>query len=422
MNENEERWHAGEVIMASTGWIGRAHALAIRSDGWMEVLWVGEFEHPLGPERVDPEDLDVCLANFKDEQAFYGSDWSGIALYVGHPESEGTLDRAPAQAWFKEAAIIDSRLCFRPTWTPAGKELVGNGHFKFISGYLFGRKDPQGVFHPEYVASIGLTNNPVMREGQHPLANAKTTRGSEMSVKAGDGSAAPSGLELLGRPNSEWSADLMAKLEALIGGAATKDEALQKLYDDWSDLYQKIRDCEAMETLIVHLGNALGASPGEDGTFTAEILEQAVAAANAAVDRATRLERELAEERAAFVAFALDQAVSRGALADTPEQRENAKTLLAADRKSTLDLWFNGRPAARANASSETDPLRGVHMAHAAGIPKGAHVLSGEEHRAVVAAANARQQQMHCSYEAAHDWAWNEFMHGKIKTGVTDNG
>lgn len=170
------RANAADVNPERPGRLGRANAVALDSEGWLDLLWPGEWQHPDGPQVAEAKDIELTLANLQDAAKRAGADWAGIPVYIGHPEMDGTLVQAPARAWIKQFRINGQtgRLQGMPEWCDGAKaELIDSRSYKYLSCYEWGDVDAAtSLFHPAYISSVGLTNSPVKRAGQKPLANA----------------------------------------------------------------------------------------------------------------------------------------------------------------------------------------------------------------------------------------------------------
>lgn len=245
------------------GHVGRANAIALDGEGWMDVLWPGRWDHPEGPEVVDAKDIELTLANLTKRAQADGDNWRGVPVYVGHPEKESNGVAAPAVGWVKRFRVDGKtgRLQGLPEWCgDARKELIESKKYKDISAYEWGDLDPQtGIFHTANITSIGLTNFPVKRDGQKPLANADAA-GTAAAGAPAAGSGAVDGLALIGRPQGV-SDDLAAKVAALIKGATDRDSALRVLMNELQALWTRREEVEAVQTQLNGLAPALGVNP-----------------------------------------------------------------------------------------------------------------------------------------------------------------
>jgi hypothetical protein len=420
--------------------LGRPNAVALDGAGWLDVLWAGKWQHPDGPEAVDAEDIRLCAENFLLVATSYGDDWTGIPFFVGHPEESPDGAAAPAVAWAKQARIDPQtgKLQLRPEWTADGSELRDSRAYKFISNYEHGTLDDDGIFHPHFISSVALTNFPVKREGQAPFANAaargggrtdetdkteKTDvkRAAEGTAQAATGQGATGAVAAeQGRGQaSDWWRGLEGRLGELVGEAEDSEAALAILGQKWNDLYEQMTNIEALSRLVVNLGNALGVRAGEGGVIDHGALEAAAKTANAAVDRAARLERELADERCACNSAIMEHTILHGVVADSAEARQNAIAALAGNRSAVSKLWFD-TPAARRGATRKlpADPLAGARLSSAVPVPRAPELRRDEAGPQgvgdIVVRARAYQTAHgNCSWGAAIETVTTESEKGK---------
>jgi len=361
---------------------GRAHALAIDTEGWVDLLWVGQWRHSDGPEAVNEADVRNVLGNLMAEANAAGPEWSGIPLYIGHPEVDDTLASAEARAWIKQFRInAAGRLQGLFEWCGNSRsDLIDSRAYKFLSCYEWGDFDDQGVFHPATISSVGLTNNPVKRDGQRPLANANATVGATGESPAHDqpgDTAMPDSpaaeLDFIARANAV-GADVAARITALIGDPANKEEAIDRIYQELRRVWNLEQELTAVETLVSKMANAANATlPEGDLQARCNALAEAVQA--------------VCTERDQLV---IDGAVGQGACEDTPTARANALRLLHADREAAKAHFANAKASVRVGH----DPLAGLspRRANAVEEPAGIRRDTQEVAGKITARANALMQ------------------------------
>ena len=445
-----------------------ANSLAIDGAGWMDVAWVGEFPHPNGYiQKVEAEDLALMLANFNTVRTEEGPSFAGIPFFLGHPELDGSMAGAPAYGWFKDARLANGVLQYRLDANPDGQALLDGKKYKFTSNFWYGTFDAEKNFHPIWISSIGLTNNPVIKG--KPLANADTGVPVQVSLKD----------LLAGGDDPEWWQEFIGNLQALIEGATDAESAktlltakLRALYEAQNQLQQlrnlisQVFPSEAdgscccrctmnMEEMpkfevaltavagnaaaIMSLAKALEVKPGEGGQIAHDTL---IAAANAAVTAAAA-GNALATE---FSRFVVEQAIARGSVdGSRPETVAAANAIVNVDRNAAMQLWF--RSAAPSIASSTAgdrrrqpgavargvansaitagdrrlqpppDPLKGIRLVEGA-VGNAAGSDPDSRQKLVLAAANARMEKTKCSWGEANAWAWNELSQGRLPAGT----
>jgi hypothetical protein len=282
----------------------------------MDLLWEGQWDHPEGPEAVDATDIQRTHGNLVSTARAEGADWPGIPVYVGHPEENGTLVEAPAQAWIKQFRIhpATGRLQGVPEWVgPARTELIESRLYKFISAYEWGDVAPEsGVFHPAYIGSVGLTNNPVKRAGQHPLANAQEEPTMPDDPETTDQPPAPET-----EPAESVGQRLGQRVSDLLSGAPDRETALAAIQVEIHHLHERLGQLHSLLDLVDRMADTLGVAVPPETPLPERCAAVAEAVGNlrADVDEQT-----------------VDQAVRDGAVPDTEEDRANALSLLRTDR------------------------------------------------------------------------------------------
>jgi hypothetical protein len=149
----------------------------------------GLFSHPRGLQQVDEQSAARLAKNFNSFIARLGRRFAGVPLYIGHPDAPGyenTCTDHKAYGWIMEIEVREDGLYGRPKWSAAGRDLIANGHFKFLSPFWHaaqaGMRDGRPVFVPTSLISVGLTNEPNLPV--LPLSNC-----SETTVNPGEPSA-----------------------------------------------------------------------------------------------------------------------------------------------------------------------------------------------------------------------------------------
>jgi hypothetical protein len=143
---------------------------------YIQLSPIGVFPHGRGIQNVDRPALETLVKNFKSFFARLGRRFTGVPFYVGHPDVRGYeniyTDRK-AYGWIMDVEAREDGLYGRPKWSRAGRELIANGHFKFLSPYWLaeavGTREGKSVFRPTELISVGLTNEPNLPV--LPLAN-----------------------------------------------------------------------------------------------------------------------------------------------------------------------------------------------------------------------------------------------------------
>lgn len=285
-------------------------------------------------------------------------------VYIGHPDVPGNETRWPdrkAYGWITGAEIVNAAnargVLFACKWSPAGQELIANGHFLFYSPYWgmipAGHADNgRPVYRPAKLVSMGLVNDPNIPVPA--MANENTTQ------QEGD--------------DMDKYKELLAKLAKALGMAAdaTEEAILAKVGAVQAELTSATAAKATAETAV--------ASANEAKTLA----EQAKATAETARAAA---ETKAENERAARINDRLTLAV-------------NAKQITEADKPNWLTA-FNESFDAAATRLAALKPLGGDSVTQGLG---GRKTLTISAHDAMLSAVNEVMAAKHISFQAA----WNE--------------
>jgi len=351
---------------------------AVDGDGWVEAARVGEFPHKTVGNQVVTETTIRVLADWINAAAA-NADWPGCPIYVGHPWD------APALGWVRAARVAGNVLEVLPEWSEEGADaVVANKQYKFVSIGWLGAHDAAGNYVPETVDHFGLTNRPNIK-GLAPICNAEG-----------------------------WLDEFLAGIRELLGDAENQEDAADILWRKWDVLTTARDNVEHLQNLVWNIGRTVGVQPGEDGSIEEEALTAAVSAANASVDAASRLERELADEVAAHNARIVDDAIALGRVDGA--KRAQALAIAAANRVEALDCWF-GTPAA-GNRRVPPSPIGNAQLPDAA-PPVGAAVPANLDHAAVADAIQSHMAENSCDMPAAHAAVWQRIEKGEFAPVTT---
>ncbi|HEX7859002.1 MAG TPA: phage protease [Verrucomicrobiae bacterium] len=139
---------------------------------------IGIFPHVRGYQNVDRTALETMVKNFKSFFGRLGRRFAGIPFYIGHPDVPGyenVFTDRKAYGWIMELEVRDDGLYGRTQWSAAGRDLIANRHYKFLSPFWeairIGTKEGRSVLSPTVLKSVGLTNEPNLPV--LPLANSE---------------------------------------------------------------------------------------------------------------------------------------------------------------------------------------------------------------------------------------------------------
>jgi hypothetical protein len=155
-------------------------------DGYIQLSPLGVFPHHRGLQNVDKTALEEIVKNFKSFFARLGRRFAGLPFYVGHPDVEGydSASDRKAYGWIMDLEAREDGLYGRTKWSDAGRNLIGSGHYKFLSPTWnvakIGEQNGRAVFRPTHLISVGLTNQPNLPV--QPLANSEDAHETETLV------------------------------------------------------------------------------------------------------------------------------------------------------------------------------------------------------------------------------------------------
>lgn len=177
--------------------------------GWLRLAEYGDWPHARGVQRFTRSSADRMAAYFKSLRGRLARRFGGLPVFIGHPDDptfagQSGHDDTRAYAWIADMDAREDGLYVLPRWSQAGRELLGNAFYKFLSPRWAMRHLDGDVFEPVRLISIGLTNQPnipgeaIANEEKVVMENHDTM---ERPVEALDV------LELLGvDPEGDWQA------------------------------------------------------------------------------------------------------------------------------------------------------------------------------------------------------------------------
>jgi phage I-like protein len=226
-----EKWAMGDGRWASLAneaksaftYIGLTNALE-QSEEWVQIAPQGQFEHSRGIQLIDDRAGEAMVNHFGKLTSKLARRFVGVPFYIGHPDhpdhSKEFTDKKAygwvnALEWRKGEA---GGLFGKVEWSAPGKELLANGHYKFLSPHWNAETQPQlkfnkPVFRPVELVSVGLTNQPNLPV--NALANEAETESKNIMEKA-------LLIALLGLANEANEEQIKTKITSLVN---TQNEA-----------------------------------------------------------------------------------------------------------------------------------------------------------------------------------------------------
>ncbi|MBN1404460.1 MAG: hypothetical protein JW942_08360 [Opitutales bacterium] len=131
----------------------------------IRIVEYGEHPHPKGLQRVTYEVAQRLERDFRSLRGRLARRFGGLPIYVGHPD-DAEFSGAPghsdtrAHGWVMELSAREDGLYGLVRWAKSGREFVENANYKFFSPRWVMRGVGAGVFEPQRLLSVGLTNTP----------------------------------------------------------------------------------------------------------------------------------------------------------------------------------------------------------------------------------------------------------------------
>lgn len=170
--------------------VGLANAFAVQDDGWVQLAPMGEHRHGQYTQRVTSKTVRRVIASFKADAKAAGSSFAGMPFYIGHPDVPHLANEYPdkkAYGWVMDLAEREDGLYGQVKWSEAGRTLIANAHYKFLSPYWeleAKREGNKTMADPVSLISVGLTNRPNFK-GLKPLANEEPGGSEDEPMKQG---------------------------------------------------------------------------------------------------------------------------------------------------------------------------------------------------------------------------------------------
>lgn len=160
--------------------VGACNEIRIESDGWIQIAPYGEWPNEVGLQVMDRQAAEAMVSDFNSVAAKLSNSFRGLPFYIGHPDDPEVSDQFPdkkSYGWWKELAARNDGLWGKAKLSKAGKELIDENHYMYVSPFWGMRPVPgrnQKAFRPVVLYSVGLTNNPQI-PGQPVGRNEKPT-------------------------------------------------------------------------------------------------------------------------------------------------------------------------------------------------------------------------------------------------------
>jgi len=129
---------------------------------WIQLSPFGQFYHSLGKQYLSQETLKTCVNKTRTWRFRFG--FTKIPIYIGHPD-DSYFQQFPEHmnttvyGYVQRFCLKDNGLWIQVDWTEAGKELIDNGRYRYLSP-RWEMEEENHHFVPKKLLSVGLTNTP----------------------------------------------------------------------------------------------------------------------------------------------------------------------------------------------------------------------------------------------------------------------
>ncbi len=145
--------------------IGVSNEWPNATGGWLRLAEYGNWPHPRGLQQLTHEAAEQMVGYFKSLRGKLARRFGGLPVYIGHPDDPGFSGQnghsdTRAYAWITDMQAREDGLYILPRWSQAGRDLLSNAFYKFLSPRWAMRHLDGDTYEPVRLISIGLTNQP----------------------------------------------------------------------------------------------------------------------------------------------------------------------------------------------------------------------------------------------------------------------
>lgn len=146
--------------------LSNAHVEPTTPDNeWLKLVAYGDYPHEKGMQVFHQQAAKAIVKQFKSLKGRLSRAFGGVPIFIGHPDDPYFMQKAGHQDTRAYAWIHDLRedveglwACVR--WSKAGREVLENAFYKFLSPRWLMKSIGSNVFEPMELVSVGLTNRP----------------------------------------------------------------------------------------------------------------------------------------------------------------------------------------------------------------------------------------------------------------------
>ena len=145
--------------------IGFSNEWPNATGGWLRLAEYGNWPHPRGIQQFTVDAAEQMVTYFKSLRGKLARRFGGLPVYIGHPDDPGFSGQnghadTRAYAWITDMQAREDGLYVLPRWSQAGRDLLSNAFYKFLSPRWAMRHLDGDTYEPVRLISIGLTNQP----------------------------------------------------------------------------------------------------------------------------------------------------------------------------------------------------------------------------------------------------------------------
>jgi len=308
---------------------------------WVKMASYGDYSHQHGLQRFDRASADALVRQFNSLRGRLARRFAGVPVFIGHPDDPTFVNRAGhhdtrAYGWIQDIQSGQDGLWILPRWSDAGREILANCFYKFLSPRWAMKRLADNTYTPIRLISVGLTNHPNIPGDA--IANQDTNFQSINETSINERKTMLNKIfKKLGLPVDAQEQDIIQKIDSAVAG---------------NDTASPDCDNDEAETLAT---NELESLRSEADRFYRLATE-----AEEALQDADKIKSELSSafnnEREARIGMILDDAIRQALI--SPAELEKWKNDLRSNFDNALETLANSEPALNTVSRTETLGMR----------------------------------------------------------------
>lgn len=131
---------------------------------WIKLVNYGEFQHSKGMQCVTINAAKKIVDNFHSLCGKISRKFYGLPIYIGHPDDEDfRSENNTIYGRVEDVKCNDVGIWILIKWSPLGRKIFESGTMSHLSPRWAMKEVDAGVFEPQKLLSVGLTNRPNIR-------------------------------------------------------------------------------------------------------------------------------------------------------------------------------------------------------------------------------------------------------------------